>query len=411
MKRKRRAARALLLVLSLLCSVLPAGTAAGASVIRWPKNAEVISEEMFYGNAEIEQAIIPEGVRRIESKAFADSFLREITLPDSLEFIADDAFLRSSLRIVHAKKGTYGYNWMREKGYLVEYRALLIGEKNFLSGEAADRNVGDVNAMQKMLQRVYGPTGSQYSVNKKTNLSYDQIEAQIQSTFADTMEQDVSLFFIATHGNEKNDGDLEMAFTGDPENEEDTESFVRWLPFDTLASWLSSYVQGKVIVLLESCGAGSAIFAGNNVTSMLYAGKSATLDGGEAFVERAVRAFAKADPGLPDVSEPSGAKGNGTGAMRQPKFYVLAAAAHGELSWGYLNNTEGKPVMNLFTIWLLDGIGKAGASPADLFPQDGILTLRELFEYINTNGKHNGETIQHVQCYPQDSGFECFVLK
>ena len=107
MKRKRRAARALLLVLSLLCSVLPAGTAAGASVIRWPKNAEVISEEMFYGNAEIEQAIIPEGVRRIESRAFANSSLREITLPDSLEFIADDAFdTESLLRVIAPAGGT-----------------------------------------------------------------------------------------------------------------------------------------------------------------------------------------------------------------------------------------------------------------------------------------------------------------
>ena len=445
MKRRRRTAWALLLVFSLLCSVFPAGTAAGAGVVRWPKNAEIISEEMFYGNDELEQVIIPEGVREIRSKAFANSSLREITLPDSLEFIADDAFDGCDLEtmIIHAKKGTNGYNWMRDRGYLAEYRALLIGEKTFYRDSReeriAQRNVNDVNNMKAMLQqKVYGPdpSGRRYDVEDYRDLSKDKIRVQIEDTFDGAMEQDVSLFFIATHGLRVRDGDLEMPFLlsqrfldlstlpeeGDPNYEDymkfkqDVQDFNangRFLSFDTLASWLSE-VPGKVIVILESCGAGAAIYDGiseNSVSTMLYAGKnsSASADGDDTFAERAVQAFAKADPGISAGPQTFEKRGAGTGALREPKFYVLAASRHNEDSYG----TGGNNGTNYFTDWLIRGVGRAGASPADKSPKDGYLTLRELFQYINgySSTGIGGGYEQHVQCYPQNSEFECFYLK
>ena len=198
----------------------------------------------------------------------------------------------------------------------------------------------------------------------------------------------------------------------------------RWLSFDVLASWLNQYVKGKVIVVLESCGSGSAIYsdevAENNVR-LLYTNKDFLVRGflegtdkSDTFAAKAIQAFEETDPGWINENGGDGKKGNGTGSMRQEnKFYVLAASRHHEQSYGYKNDASVSVVMNLFTLWLIRGIGKTGASPADVSPTNGILTLRELFAYIKKYGIVivNGEQAQHVQCYPQSSDFECFLLK
>ena len=51
----------------------------------------VIGVEQYAGAA-FTSLVLPEGVRRIESRAFADSALMVINFPDSLEYIAPDAF-------------------------------------------------------------------------------------------------------------------------------------------------------------------------------------------------------------------------------------------------------------------------------------------------------------------------------
>ena len=417
------------MLLVLLCgSFLP--TANADSGITWPAGTKVVSEGMFYGNSAIDRVVLPEDVQEIRADAFVNSSLREITLPSTITNIVGDPFLGSQLQTVHATKGTYAYDWAREKGYLVEYRALVIGERTFLRDEPEDRvvrrNVGDANEMTKMLKRVYGPRGTKYNVNQRINLSLSEIENQIRSTFADTMDQDVSLFFIATHGNDRGNGELEMPYLGDQEDEEATAAFNRdgrWLSFDVLASWLNQYVKGKVIIVLESCGSGSAIYsdevAENSVQLLLHTNQNFLAEGfhectdeGDTFAAKAIQVFEETDPGLTNETAAAGKKGNGTGSMRQEnKFYVLAASRHQEQSYGYQNNAKVSVVMNFFTLWLIRGIGETGASPADVSPANGILTLRELFGYINKYGKVNGEKKQHVQCYPQNSDFECFLLK
>ena len=430
MRRKRNVLISVFMLLVLLCGSLPPAVHADTA-ITWPAGAKVISEEMFYGNSAIDRVMLPEGVLEIQADAFVNSSLREISLPSTITNIVGDPFVGSHLQTVHATKGTYAYQWAREKGYLVEYRALVIGERTFLRDDPDDRvirrNVGDANEMTKMLKRVYGPLGTKYSVNQRINLSFSEIEDQIRSTFTDTMDQDVSLFFIATHGNDRGDGDLEMPYLGDQEDEAATAAFNssgRWLSFDVLASWLNQYVKGKVIVILESCGSGSAIYSdevAENSVQFLQTNKDFLLEGfhegtvdgdTDTFAVKAIQAFEETDLGVANETGGAGKKGNGTGSMRQEnKFYVLAASRHHEQSYGYKNDASVSVVMNFFTLWLIRGIGKAGSSPADVSPADGILTLRELFGYINKNGKVNGKTMQHVQCYPQNSRFECFLLK
>ena len=239
-----------------------------------------------------------------------------------------------------------------------------------------------------MLGQVYGPGGSKYQVTKKINASYHQIKSLIQSTFSGTKDTDVSLFFIATHGDSDGDGDLILSGN----------SSVSSLPFSTLAAWLGTYVKGEVIVIIESCGAGSAIYAGRDEENST---KAADTDNSGKIASAAVRAFSAADPGI--------LESNSTGDLRKPKYYVLAAARHRELSWG---NAE----FNYFTKWLVDGVGKAGNSKADS-NKNGQVTLTELFNYIHKVGdsypfEDRGRIYhQHVQRYPVGSQYNLFLLK
>ena len=318
-----------------------------------------------------------------------------------------------------------------EWGYQTTYRALLIGEETFLQGtrnedqtihwyiEHATRNTGDVTRMGEMLGQVYGNDGTgKFSITSKTDLTYSGIESAIQSTFAGTKDYDVSLFFIATHGNNNGDGELQMPFLGNVENEDETYGYYDdnyLLPFSTLASWLTQYTRGKVIVIIEACGAGSAIYTEEteyeqNSVTMISKGDDSgrTVD----LAKAAVQAFSKADPGIQtSVTEThSGIKANSTGDLRIPKYYVLACSRHQELSWGNKR-------YNYFTNWLIEGIGTADNSPADISPRDQALTLTELFEYVKQYDDtpfylyENGQLVtyyQHVQRYPVNSQFQLF---
>ncbi len=308
----------------------------------------------------------------------------------------------------------------------IQYRALLIGEKTFLTTEfsyetwqyeystdTANRNVGDAQNMATMLSRVKGPQGGKYTSTRKTDLTYDGVRNAIQNTFKDTTGDDVSLFFIASHGDSDGDGDLIVAFTGDPKSRNDREKY--WdhncIPFSTLASWLKEYVKGKVIVIIEACGAGSAIYDpeeensvnGPAVKNLTAAEKDAAA---ARIAKQAARAFANADSRVNES--------NSTGDLRNSKFYVLACSRHHEVSWG----TEYGP-WNYFTKWLIDGVGKIGSSPADKRGNsDGYVTLTELFDYISYVGDDYAFDpgdgymyYQHVQRYPVGSAYELFCVK
>ena len=80
------------------------------------------------------------------------------------------------------------------------YRALLIGEVNFKGSMYAARNYGDVEMLTEMLGNAKTPSGSYYSVTRRQDLSRDGILSAIRETFRNADDNDVSLLFIATHG-------------------------------------------------------------------------------------------------------------------------------------------------------------------------------------------------------------------
>jgi hypothetical protein len=270
------------------------------------------------------------------------------------------------------------------------YRALLVGEVNFNWGdgsyETAKRNGGDVEHMASMLKSVKGSNGSAYTVTKKTNLGKSGLENAIKNTFSGTTDQDVSLFFIATHGDSSDEGQLVLT---------DGSNCTQWISFGQLAAMLSKYVKGDVIVIIESCGAGSAIYANG--------AKAQDFDP-ELFAIQAVQAFAEADQ-KSDVAN--------TGELRKSRYYVLAAAKHHQDSWGH----EWEPAGNYFTDWLIEGIGDSGSMPADT-NKDNVVTLNELYKYIAKydtytfsyldSEDHVMTATQQVQVYPVNSSYKLF---
>jgi len=288
----------------------------------------------------------------------------------------------------------------------VDYRALLIGEEKF-SNDVCTRNRGDVLHMENMLTNVRGYYGGRYSITKKYDLSAKQVLSAIKSTFADADENDVSLFFIATHGDVDSAGDEAGMLAVAPEGN---------LMLKDLANALQA-VPGKVIVILESCGAGAGVYAnssnGKSDSKALFeAAKKRT----EAFDAAAIRAFANADTGVRvryGASESGDTRAN-TGEFRvENKFYVLTASRYQELSWGMEQNDADRSY-NYFTLWLYEGIGVSGSMPADA-NNNGQTTLNELYRYISDVGDDfpfrptsGGVYYQHVQVYPTNSNYVLF---
>ncbi len=277
------------------------------------------------------------------------------------------------------------------------YRALLVGEESF--DEVCTRNTGDVALMANMLASVEGPSGGTYSVTRKTDLNRTELKNAIASTFSDAKDNDVSLFFIATHGDADSEGiyagSLALIGSGNESS----------ILLNELASSLSA-IPGKVIVILESCGSGAAVYANAADVNAADASRAEAFD--EAFLDDVIRAFGAYDTEVV-VNDPR----SNTGEFRTSKFYVLTASDYLQLSWG----TESGPY-NYFTRWFTNGIGISGSMPADVQYAgngDGRLTLEEAYQYVSAVGDNHefntsdGTYTQQVKRYPEGSAFQMFM--
>ena len=275
------------------------------------------------------------------------------------------------------------------------YRALLIGEEAF--DPICTRNRSDVLMMKELLQYVCGGSGDEYSkiVDVYDRGPYD-IKADIESTFAGADDDDVSLFFIATHGDDESEGDYAGALVT---TEIEPTSGARYSILLSDVAYLLGKVPGKVIVIIQSCGSGAAVYDPEDTEN--------ALNYDEIFTNNVIDAFSKVDTELAEEAN--------TGEFRTSKFYVLTASRYQESSYG---NEHGDSY-NLFTKWLVNGMGKNNAYRS--FPADNNgdkkVTLSELHAYIKAindmtfitvvgqEGKHQ----QHAQIYPKNSDYVLFT--
>lgn len=273
-------------------------------------------------------------------------------------------------------------------------RALLIGQED-VESETCRRNREDVGLMEKMLESVRGPRGERFDITTAYDLSAAEVLNAIKKTFGGAGDGDVSLFFIATHGDTastgSNAGMLAMSPSGT-------------LTMGELAQALNA-VPGRIVVILESCGSGAGIYEEK-------AGTKAYEAAAVADDRAAIEAFSSLDSGV-YVQYEADALMSGE-LLVENKFYVLTASRYQENSYGW-ELTFGDSY-NYFTKWLTDGVGLSGKMPADA-DGDGQVTLHELYSYISKVGDgtplgydyFNGSAYyQHVQVYPSNSGFVLF---
>lgn len=92
--------------------------AASANAFRLPSQLDSVEEEAFYGDQSIEEAVIPEGATHIDKRAFAYSGLSRIVIPDSVNWIAEDAFDGLGTLTVVCPKGSYAYQYISQREWI-----------------------------------------------------------------------------------------------------------------------------------------------------------------------------------------------------------------------------------------------------------------------------------------------------
>ena len=281
------------------------------------------------------------------------------------------------------------------------YRALLVGESSFPNtGLNSLPGRRDVALVKKMLDNVKGAAGVKWKVSTRYDRTSSEIRGDILAAFEGAQEGDVSLFYISTHGDQDItiDGNY-PEYAGCLQTYPDYD-YSGWydrnaLTLVDLAQWLGE-VPGQVIVLIDSCGSGAAIYTAKSI--------SATAFSPEDFDQAVVEAFEAEDRGVlaPGME-------NGAFVVRN-KFYVMTSAAYLETGWSLTDK------YSYFTKWMTTGIGTRGTMPADS-NRNKLATLDELYKYVCKQAekktfRHDGISYkQHVQVYPAGSGFELFYRK
>lgn len=187
MKTTNRIATLVLIVIIVLtsCNIF----AIAEAVLTMPAALKIIDEEAFYGSTSIDKIALPEGVTEIRSRAFANSSLAEINLPDSLTYIADDAFDGPDKVSVTANPGTIAYDWAVRNQYISTELAI---KKVSASVETA--NIGDVITWTAVVNGGTNEYNYQYTVyNGKSIVMTSSYTSDASFSYSPTAEGQYSV--------------------------------------------------------------------------------------------------------------------------------------------------------------------------------------------------------------------------
>ena len=92
-------------------------TGIGLPQVKLPASTFYVDDEAFVGNSTIQAVVAPDGLQVIGTRAFADcANLKCITLPDSVSYLAEDAFENTPDVVIFASVGSYAWQWAEEQG-------------------------------------------------------------------------------------------------------------------------------------------------------------------------------------------------------------------------------------------------------------------------------------------------------
>ena len=290
---------------------------------------------------------------------------------------------------------------MQEKND-VEYRALLVAEGNHAGSQRLESTYRDTERINSTLWNAATPSGGAYACLRRRDLTKTQLLSAIEETFRAADDNDVSLFYIGTHGNVDSSGANAgaLSLVDSAGNEE----IIR---MDELASALGN-VKGTVIVWFSSCGSGAAVYKEGEAQN----GDSDFAPdpvGPAALNAAAVEAFAAhaSVVNLNDTQSDSFIAADAevfeTGEFRvEGKFYVLTAARYHQE--GYSDH------YSYLAQHLCEGIETENGFMRGDANQDKKLTQHELFMYIkNREDTMEGGIVQNAQTYPLNSEYVLFV--
>ena len=167
-----------MIIAVILCLALVVPSMADRVVL--PSDITEIDDEAFFGDQSLTELELPEGLLRIGSKAFAETSLRSVTLPRSLQYFAEDSFDFSDEDFeVYVYSGSKAEELCSEYGL---HPTVIVLDKVGISMPTKDlqRWNQDGENMEKMLQEAGYDVELQFASNDvPTQLA--QIEAMIDN--------------------------------------------------------------------------------------------------------------------------------------------------------------------------------------------------------------------------------------
>ena len=220
------------------------------------------------------------------------------------------------------------------------YFALVIANSDYTYANDLPGVYKDGTAMKTAL-KAYG-----WNVKLSRNLTGEGMKKTIASYFNGKLATDVCLLYYSGHGNNStttgaysNAGSLVGVDSG-------------YLYPDVLRDLLLANTKGQVIILLDSCGSGSTILKTDKGEEVQEAAGNP-----EVFTNGIMNAFSGY---LSDDADAEAFESN-TGELRNKRFAVLAACAHGKTSSdGYFVEKSGKLYFErggTFTVSLIRTMG------------------------------------------------------
>lgn len=269
----------------------------------------------------------------------------------------------------------------------INVRNLYVFEENVPGASPIRTYDGDMELLNTMFEKA-SPYGRPVTTISYRDLSKAQIISKITSIANLADANDVTTFFLSSHG--------ANGITTGSQAGMLALSDGSWMTFEELAVELKK-IPGRVVIILTSCGSGSAI--GNGM-----GGGEGDFDE-DMFMNNFIDVICKYDEKLyvEQETEEDEAEMPATGELVvSNKFYVITAARGGENGYYY---QDGHTIL---LEWMNSGVMGADTD------SNGTVTLGEMGIYLEDLGNRtqistaDGYDYMHPQIYPDNSTFALF---